>query len=710
MKKIIAIAIMLFIGLSIASCTKEDPKKEYTFECSENLTVEVGQNINPRDYFMLKDGDKIIDNEDVNIAIISGSVNTVGEIKYQIHYDGQTYELILQVIEKKKPLPDDPIVEEEPLLAALEKALKKNYDNVTLSIQQKFTSDLEDDFEIHEVNYLDYDTYHIEYEETGSNSFEFFVDKQADYVYLYSKTLNEWRNTPLTYAQWESLDYNGNYLYSDYYSKYVTPASFSLQTNEFKVENEKIVCIPTRLDLVGQKIFNISDDNAAFTSIEIVLENEYLKEIKATYNSSDDYGDFTNEIKYTYTNIGTTTIVLPDALPDFAEEPEHIDPNLATSLSAIEKQTLTKALANDYAKYTFDYYYNEDNGKTIIQESDVVSGYSYHIKQNMSGNQNGSYDYYFEIQDVNANRRYYIYEVDENKKVVRTQLTTQQEIINYMPIAVSPAKLKLSVNSFGKVGDVYVCTPAGLKTEVKNFSTMSGAALISLVLTLNEEECISKIEIITKVDAASGTYYIEESYTYSSIGEASLVIPTNNSSVLQTMTDSQREELSQAFQKEYSNATIYDEYTGSTFYFDGENIKTVVPDGYESITDYYKIENGKYYEYKDGAYVEIPFHSSNKEEVSFEYYLPVPNFNAIDFSKVSYDSFHNTYYISIKDLDLPNFLYYYDIDLGITFTGIEFVLDEKGYVYKINLEAVSQDGTYYIGMGLAFLEIGKTTV
>ncbi len=178
------------------------------------------------------------------------------------------------------------------------------------------------------------------------------------------------------------------------------------------------------------------------------------------------------------------------------------------------------------------------------------------------------------------------------------------------------------------------------------------------------------------------------------------------------MTTEQQNTLNQAFKNSYSNVTIYDEYSGSTFYFADEKVKTTVYQDYTLITDYYKIENGKYFELKDGTYVEIPFHSDNKEEVSFNYYLPVLDFSKVNLTKVSYDTFHNSFYISVKDLSIKEFAFYYDIEemLGVTFTGIEFVLNESGKIERINFESKDTEGTYYVGLGLVYSNYGLTIV
>ncbi|MDE6656088.1 MAG: hypothetical protein K2J85_03765, partial [Anaeroplasmataceae bacterium] len=369
MKKLIAVGLAVMLILFLGSCNEES-KKEYVIEYADNLTVEVGQSFDPRDYFTLKDGTETIGKYDVNIAIVSGSVNTVGEIKYAVTYDGQTFDLVLTIVEKKKPNPSGE--EKDPVLVALENALKKNYSNVTLTKEQSFEGTITDDsgkeiesnFTLREVDYLNADKYHIVYEDSEETALDFFVEETDDYVYLYRKNGDTWSNTPLTHAQWESVDYDGDLIYADYYSNFLAPQSFSLQTQEFEVKDNKVVCIPSRLDLVGQKIFNVSDDNAVFTSIIIEVENEVLKTITATYTSSDDYGPFTCTIKYSYTNIGSTQVDVPDVKPVFPEEPEHIDPSLASPLTDLQKQTLTQALKKDYTNYEFDYYYNEDDGYT----------------------------------------------------------------------------------------------------------------------------------------------------------------------------------------------------------------------------------------------------------------------------------------------------------------------------------------------------------
>lgn len=717
MKKWIVTFLTLLAVLTMVGCKEQEkPKKEYTIEYEDNLTVEVGQDFNPRDFFTILDGTTPIDKSEVNLAIVSGSINTKGEIKYKITYDGNTFELTLTVVEKKT---DVPVIEEkDPLLVALEAALKKDYSKVTFQMDQTFHgtltgengSEIDSDFEIHETNYMDMDTYHIVYEDTENNNLEFFVDKQVEYVYLYRKNGTSWSNTPLTYTQWEAVDYNNEYFYSDYYPKFTNPQSFSLQASEFKVVEGKLECIPTRVDLVGQKIFNLSDDNAVFTSVVVKLEGDTLKEIIGKYDSTDDYGNFSCEIKYSYSEVGSTAVSLPNVNPDYVKVPEHIDPTLAKPLNDLQKQTLMNALNINYTNYEFEYFYNERDGYSVIHEKDSVNGYSYLIRQTMSGYQNNTFEYYFDIENLDTNRKYYIYEVDENKKYVKTELTTQQEIINYMPLAVSPSKLSLSVASFGMVGNQYVCTPTGLTTETKNFTNLSSASLISLVLTLDTEGRINKVELITKVDAASGTYYIEESYQYTKINEAVVEIPLDQTSVLHPMTEQQKNALEQVFQDSYENVTIYDEYSGSTFYFAGEKIKTTVYQDFTLITDYYKIENGRYYEFKDGDYVEIPFHSDNKEEVSFNYYLPVLDFTKVDLSKVMFDSFHNSYYISAQELLVKDFAFYFDIEemLGVTFTGFEFVLDSTGKLERINFESMDEQGNYYVGYGLVYTDYGST--
>ncbi len=268
MKKIIVFFFTVLVLFMVAGCEeKQNPKKEYKIEYSDNLTVEVGQNFNPRDYFTILDGETAIDKADVNLAIISGSTNIKGEIKYKITYDGTSFELVLTVVDKKT---DQPIVDEkDPLLISLENALKKDYTKVTFQMDQAFTgtitsgdgTEVESDFEIHETNYIEGDTYHIVYEDTENKNMEFYVDKQSEYVFLYRKSGSTWSNTPLTYQQWEAKDYNNEYVYADYFEKFVTPQSFSLQTSEFEVKDGKLECIPTRVDLVGQKIFNLSDDH-----------------------------------------------------------------------------------------------------------------------------------------------------------------------------------------------------------------------------------------------------------------------------------------------------------------------------------------------------------------------------------------------------------------------------------------------------------------
>ena len=87
MKKIIVFFFTVLVLFMATGCEeKQNPKKEYKIEYSDNLTVEVGQNFNPRDYFTILDGETAIDKADVNLAIISGSTNTKGEIKYKITF------------------------------------------------------------------------------------------------------------------------------------------------------------------------------------------------------------------------------------------------------------------------------------------------------------------------------------------------------------------------------------------------------------------------------------------------------------------------------------------------------------------------------------------------------------------------------------------------------------------------------------------------
>lgn len=719
MKKILGVFLFVFALLAVTACG--EAKKEYTIEYSENLTVEVGQTINPKDYFTLKLNDEIINNDGANVAVKSGSINQVGTITYVITYEQQNFEMTLTVVEKEKP--DNPDIKpvENPLLEALKNALVKDYGNSTFTIDRSFSGDITDstgqtvksELTIHEVNYIYNNTYHVVYEDSETSAFEFYVDKQEDYVYLYRQSADTWTNTPLTYAQWEAVDYNNEYVYSDYFSGYTAPSAFSLQISEFEIVNNQIQCISSRVDLVGQKIFSLDDDAAKFTSITIELENDYIKTIAGEYVSSDDYGEFTGTIQYSYSHIGTTVVELPSVSPDFAEAPEHIDPARAEALTNAQKNILSQAFATVYTNYEFSYYHNEDNGYLVVFEHDFINQHSYKITQEVSrygGYEENIYNYYFDIENYDTDRKYYIYESNALKQYSKVELTTQDEILSYMPLAFSPSALSLNAAYFGVVGDTYVCTFAGLSSiDASQFTSYANASVISLNVLLNSQGTIEKIEVILKIDGTSGTYYIEESYAYTNINETEVNIPLENTSVLEAMTQEQTTALQSAFQKDFSNVTVYDEYVGSTFYFAGERIKTMVYADY-LVTDYYKIENGKYYEYVNGTYSEIPFHSDDKSQVSFDYYLPVPNFSAIDISQVYYNVLDNSYCISIDKVNIAEFLFYFDMaeELKLTFTNIEFILDENGYIKKINIEAYDEDNIYTFGTGLLFTDYGTT--
>ena len=541
------------------------------------------------------------------------------------------------------------------------------------------------------------------------NQYDVFVKESDTKVNLY---LNDgegsYSNYALTKELWNKKYSSGEYKFSYAFSNVETPTDFNLNAGDFEYKDGKYVPKSDKLSEVGNKLFVIDDEvKVTFESIEITLENGYVSKIDSKFAGSSKEGDVDYVYTFKYTNVGTTNVTYPNVNEEEYPRPVapvYTDPALGQEMTAAQKQALEKALGEEFNSYIFSYYMNSDDGYMEVSEYDLVEGtktQTNYAKSALYGLYSTSFSYYFEITEDNEA---YVYEMDEDKFVTKTQLMTEDDIYDYAPYSISPCDLGLSSMGFVSIDDnTYVLSEKYLKTTGKAISDY----LYALEISLNDGH-VEEIYCVVYIDDEDGEYYETYTYSYADINAVSVNIPEGNKTALRDMTVEEETRLSDALDMDFSNVSVYDSiFESEIFYVDG-HLYNMYYDYEDGITYLYEIvkDGDKYYVYVDGE---------KGDEVS------VPEFNEsfisidkdeVDFDKVKYNVFDNTYYISIEDISLEDFIPYYNVESLLTLVkGISISLDDEGNITNIYIEYVSEYEGYeefVSNIGLEFYDYGKT--
>lgn len=678
-----------------------DTTKILRIELSD-ASVAIGETIVPLDYVTVYYGTEILDKTKAEVSKIFGDTTQEGVVRYQVSYTylGQNVTKTLEVT----------VVDTtDPKLKTLKTALSQVYDSYTFVSKYEIAAD---SYYVNETSKVEgEDKYQIDYEDSDGTTLDFFVHLTDEYTYVYNWEGNEYINYPLTLTQWNSKDDDGNYNYSTYFLNAVSISSLNLSVDDFEIVGEQIVCKESKLDLVGEKLFATGVDGAEFTSIVVTLQGEHIVKIDAYYDATDMYGDYTGHYSYEFSNFNETKVILPDVDPFFEKAPEHIDPNDAVELNETQKETLSTALLQQYEKYSYSYIYNESNGYNMEKENTIVDGNLYRIGYAYSGYDGYYFDQFNYYFYVDSSERYWIYEVDENKNYVATELTTQQQVNSFAPYDTQISDFEFTNSLFGYANGKYVAKPTSLDVIGGLLFDDPESSVIACELEVVENH-VTNLYIVIQVDSATdGLYYYTMEYSYSDFGTTSLTVPVAGTTSLIALDQSLTTTLTNAFGKDYSNVTIYDGIFGSTFYFAGEDVHAYVTDEEGALViDQYKIVDGKYYEVVDGVLTEILFQGSydevTEEGSGFTYFVPVPDFSKVDISKVQYDSLSETYYIKAEDLDISEFCFYYD--MGLEILSYEFVLTLDGTIESIQI-LFNYEGEIYQG-GLEYSDYQTTMV
>lgn len=675
---------------------------------SEPVKVPVGDTtFNVSDYFTVLYGSEELSKLSANVTQKSGDIATIGTMVYEISYTylGITRQAILNVEVYRAT---------DPLLEALEAALGQVYDQFTYTTT--FTS--EDGVVIVNIETKDGEKNHIVYsyqDGTTSDEFEIYLNKDSKYVYIYTQdqSTGEWKNLPVTHAAWTATDSNGDLYYANYYPTIQSPSELGLIIDDFEVVDGKIVCKAQNLNIVGKKLMDIASDADEFTKIEIILSDTgNIETIEIAYEGEDEYGAYAITYVMSYTAYGTATISLPEADPEFAKVPDHIDPSLAQALTLEEQELFQQYLDQTYTSYEFDYFHTEDEGKYVEYEHALVSNTLYKILYGydyQQGYQTNEFGYYYHIDE---NKRHWVFEENLTTKTLsKRELTTQSEVNSLAPYAMLIANLGLKSEWFGSAEGKYVVLPDYLD-EVANILLSSPTdTLIAFEVSLNQQQQIDGFYYLVLSDDEYGSFYYEMIYSYTNFNDTEVEMPIEGASTLANMSSKEQTILTNAFQKDFSNVTVNDELYGTVFYFMGNTIQAYVRTQTELVVDTYQIKDGQYYEVTPDGEIAIPYLGSydetTEEGEGFTYFVADANFAAIDLAKVKYNHLTGYFYIDASDVNLSNFLFYYDY--GYTFTFFEFLVDEAGFLKEIRAGIQYEDEIIYYRL-VSYSDYGTTTV
>ena len=659
-----------------------DSTKTLQINVEQNVRVEISSTINPADYFTVTYGDETLPNTAAVIKKVSGDINTVGNLVYSITYTylgiTETATLTIEVYKNT-----------DPLMAKFEEALQKTYDSYSF----KSTFDTLDGYQIVDEEAYANDCYQIDYyevvdgEASTDTAIKLFIAEDEKYVYIYEydSDTDTWTNTPLTHTVWEYEDEYGDLIYGDYYPIMALPSELGLDVNDFEVVEGRILCKSNKLNIVGESIAKTGSTTAEFSEVEVVLnENGDIVQLIVSYTDEDDSGEFSVVYTIDYSKFNATTITLPDVEPEFEQAPDYVDPTTAVDLTAEQKAKLQEALLKEYDSFIGEYLYNASEGYEVQYEKDIVYQnlvnilYEYYL----NGSLESSIQYYFEENNGN----YFAYELDPaTLTYVKTALTSD-EASNLSMIVILASEFGLSADWFGYANGKYVIKPAFLTDAASAIGADSDSMLLGLEIEIDANNNVTDLYYVFKVtDNTYGDYYFSEEFSYSDFDSVTLPNVVEGGSVLSELTEDQKASLQAAFAKDFSNVTVDDTLFGSTFYFSGDEIVAFVytEEGY--VIDTYKIVDGTYYEVTEEGDLEIPYDGSYDEVAQegegFTYFVPVADFSKIDLTKMKYDSFTNSYYISAADLSITDFIFYYDYSYEFIYFEIE--LNDEGFVSAI---------------------------
>ena len=350
--------------------------------------------------------------------------------------------------------------------------------------------------------------------------------------------------------------------------------------------------------------------------------------------------------------------------------------------------------------------------------------------------QNGKYDVYQELTyfgTFSHQKQYYLettknntfrYYLDDNK-IVASSPVSQDEAQEYTPYAMVPSNFPFTADFFGIVGNTYVCKPIALQA-LTSASNMTDGQVASIEIRVDKNDNITSLRIIYSFNATSSqaAYTSTESFNYSRIEATNVTLPTVGQPSAHVVTDNDLVLFNKATEVDMSNVTMLDSFSTSLFMCDGTTIQNIGIDvDEENQTSQYYMQtftyesDGKYYVSGDyGQKEEIPAKTSsyvNEDgetmyRYGYDFYVPIINFNAIDTSKLYYDTFSKNYYIDINDVNLADFIFYFTLGFDeYNFTRIVFEINEDGYFDSIQFY-YSEEGSEYVGKGLLFSNLGTT--
>lgn len=675
---------------------------------NEPVRVPVGDaTFKVSDYFTVLYGSEELPKSAANIVQKSGDIATIGTIIYEISYTylGITRHTVLNVEVYRTT---------DPLLEALEEAINRIYHQFTYTTT--FTS--EDGVVIVNIETKDGEKNHIVYsyqDTTIEDGFEIYLNKDSNYVYIYTQnqTTGEWKNLPVTHTAWIATDSNGDLYYGNYYPTIQAPNELGLVVDDFEVVDGKIVCKAQKLNIVGKKLMSITSDADEFTKIEITLSDSgNVETIEIAYEGEDEYGEYAITYVISYSAYGTASIILPEAEPEFAKAPDHIDPSTARELTTEEQELFQQYLNQTYTSYEFNYFHTEDEGKYVEYEHAFVSNTLYKILYGydyQQGYQTNEFGYYYYIDE---SKRHWAFEENAiTKTLSKRELTTQSEVNSLAPYAMLIANLGLKSEWFGFAEGKYVVLSSYLDQVANILLSSPTDTMVAFEVSLNQQNQIDSFYYLVKSDDEYGSFYYEMTYSYASFNAVEVEIPVEGDTTLTNMSSEQQTILLNAFQKDFTNVTVNDELYGTIFYFMGNTIQAYVRTENELVVDTYKIKDGQYYEVTANGEIAIPYlgtyDETTEEGEGFTYFVADANFAAIDMTKVKYNTLTGYYYIEASDVNLSDFLFYYEY--GYTFTFFEFLIDENGFLKEIRVGIEYENEVIYYKL-ISYSDYGSTIV
>lgn len=647
----------------------------------------VGGTIEWNEYVTVRIDGVVQKNPQLQVTLKSGTENAVGTCVYTLTftYRDKPYSTEAKVVFVDSGMdPGD--------VDALDAILAKGVDDYTgYTMRYHFYEVGKEQYYISETDkvtlgaisnyYIDYTdvNFNDNVQQVVTNEMKYYlsVNGAANELCYYrdmGKETPEWKYTKFTIPN-DEASYTRllpmAFLFGDLESGITKAYFIKLDTNVYEVKE-------ALLGEVAEKLFGYDEESDTYTRILLETDGYNITKITGYYTTDYDTADSQGNavtvsvdsvVELSWSDFNDTAVEIPEAteyVPPREDLPEYVNPENGADLTSEQQNSLTEALNKVYQSITSGY--TNDKGEMYYFYSGLLK-----LTGNLSYTEERELARYKDwiISDITTS--YYCLKQTDTTCDVWMMISDKGDFIKYpgYEATLTDFATYFAITDFGFTADMfgfadgkYVVKPDKLDavkekiSQVIPLSNFTNFELLTFTLKLDSSNNVTEWYMLadcTTVD--KDVFYWQLTFNYSDFDVTEINLPDEIVGDLTDLDEARKEQVTEAFNADYSNATVTDCVNGSVMYYVGDKITvkgSVLNDaGYiEKFTDEYVIKDGNYFEILGGNETAIT-------KAKFEEFVVCFNFGIIDVTKVKYDAVRDTYYIAAGDTDADAFALYY---------------------------------------------------